>query len=169
MKRWGVLLMILLFLGIGLIQQVRLVDLDADEASEIVILTRNHYLFIWDGSHLAKRNLSNLKPWKLAFGDINDDGIDEIAIGVFKTAPMHHVAVRRAFFYALRRGEIIPVFRMSRTYEPLIDFYITDHLITIESDQLHFYSVHYTWSGFGFDINRRDGPFTTVAEAFRGR
>lgn len=169
MKKSLMLLSILILIGIILIRQVAWINLDSDDAREVVILTRNYHLFVWDEHQMITRSVVNLSPWKLAFGDINGDGIPEIAIGVYKSTPLHHVAVRRAFFYALRNAEIVPVLRMSRTYEPLLDFYITDHLITIETNQAEYFSVHYAWSGFGFDIARRDGPFASVAEALKHR
>lgn len=169
MKKALIVLCIVLVVSVLYVRRIELVHLDRDETRELVILTRDHRLLIWDEGRFTGQSIANLKPWKLAFGDINDDGINEIAIGAFKQAPLHRVEVKRAFFYALRAGKIVPVLRMSRTYEPLVDFFVSDHLATIETDASQFFVVHYRWAGFGFEIAQRSGPYPTAREAEKNR
>ncbi|MDO5716264.1 MAG: hypothetical protein Q4Q17_00550 [Tissierellia bacterium] len=73
-------------------------------------------------------DMTSIRPWKIRFGDINGDGKDEVALGVYKTTPFHHRMDNRLFFYELKKEKqiLFPIFRASRLISPYYDFEFVD-------------------------------------------
>lgn len=110
-------------------------------------------------NQVYSKDYSHLKPWKIAIGDIDGDGIDEISIGAYKESPLHKVMAKRPFIYSFIEGEIRPKWRGSRLSRPFIDYNFydidddgIDELVSIEilKDDRNVINV-YKWKGFGFE------------------
>ena len=105
-------------------------------------------------------DLTGIKPLKVQIGDINGDGVNEVAICVYKTAKFHEVMAKRPFFFDLVEGNLIPVWlgsRLSRPFDDYILFDINedglDEVISIEHTQNGNRIVAvYIWKGFGFEM-----------------
>lgn len=105
-------------------------------------------------------SLPDLKPFKVQAGDINGDGLPEIALCVYKTAKFHPVPAKRPFFYDLADGGLEPVWLGSRLARPFADYRLADmdgdgidEIVSIEwledGDQV---MAVYDWKGFGFEV-----------------
>lgn len=105
-------------------------------------------------------DLSEIKPLKVQAGDINGDGVAELAVCVYKTAEFHPVPARRPFFYQIKEGELEPVWLGSRLARPFVDYILydvdedgIDEIISIEllENGKKVIAV-YDWKGFGFEV-----------------
>lgn len=89
-------------------------------------------------------------------GDINNDGQDDIAVGVIKSTFYDRIVRKRPFFYSMQDGNIIKLWMGTRLSQPLYDFRIvrennTNYLQSIEIEKDGKYLVvQYIWNGFGF-------------------
>lgn len=105
-------------------------------------------------------DLSELKPFKIQVGDIDGDGVKEIAVCVYKTAKFHPVPAKRPFFYRLNEGELEDVWLGSRLARPFDDFILfdidqddIDEIISIEVlENGNKVIAIYDWKGFGFEV-----------------
>lgn len=108
---------------------------------------------------IYRKDYSELKPWKIAIGDVDGDGVDEISIGVYKESPLHEVMAKRPFIYSFIDGELRPKWRGSRLARPFIDYIIfdldgdgIDEIISIEILEDNRKIINsYKWKGFGFE------------------
>lgn len=123
-------------------------------------------------TEVYRKNYSHLKPWKIALGDVDGNGIDEISMGVYKESPLHPVMAKRPFIYSFIDGEMQPKWRGSRLSRPFIDydFYDIDHdgvdeLISIEilKEGRNLINV-YKWKGFGFEGFIEGGDYESIEE-----
>lgn len=113
--------------------------------------------------------LSAIKPMKVQLGDVTGDGIDEVALCVYKTTKFHPELDKRPFFFNLVEGNLIPVWLGSRLSRPFADYILYDidddaieEVISIELLENNNYVVGvYDWRGFGFEMR-------TQSEAFDG-
>ncbi len=112
-------------------------------------------------------DLSEINPMKVQLGDINGDGVDEVAVCVYKTAKFHPVMAKRPFFFDLAEGNLIPVWLGSRLSRPFDDYILydlndngMDEIISIEQleDGRRVVAV-YNWKGFGFEILAQSEAF----------
>ena len=160
-------------------------DLDDDEADEILLLTGNSgseyasdLLILKIRSNgmdtdresyeaaqsisldlIYKKDMTDLKPWKVQTCDVDGDGKTEISIGVYKTAIFHPVMAKRPFIYEWHGNAISPKWLGSRLARPFDDYIFSDinndgidELISIEHLGDGRKAVNsYTWKGFGFD------------------
>ena len=102
---------------------------------------------------------SALKPWKLMTGDVDGNGIDDIAIGVYKESPLHQVMAKRPFIYSFDGKAISPLWRGSRLSRPFEDFILYDldgdgicEIISSEYLEDRGMVINsYKWRGFGFE------------------
>lgn len=112
-------------------------------------------------------DITGIKPLKVQMGDINGDGVKEIAICVYKTAKYHPVMVKRPFFFSLVEGNLIPVWLGSRLSRPFDDYILydidaddIDEIISIEllenDDRV---ITAYDWRGFGFEVLAQSDEF----------
>jgi hypothetical protein len=114
-------------------------------------------------------DLSGISPLKVQIGDVNGDGINEVAICVYKTAKFHPVMAMRPFFFDLVEGCLIPVWLGSRLSRPFDDYILydidkdgIDEIISAEQlENGGRVLAVYNWEGFGFEM-------LTQSEAFDG-
>lgn len=105
-------------------------------------------------------DLSEIKPLKIQVGDIDGDGVKEIAVCVYKTAKFHPVPAKRPFFYRLNEGELEAVWLGSRLARPFDDYILfdvdqdaVDEIISIEAlENGNKVIAIYDWKGFGFEV-----------------
>lgn len=151
------------------IRDFRLGDVNGDSQAELIILTgrkKDEYgeelivLAIEEEIiEISRKDFSHINPWKIAVGDIDGDGIDEISIGVYKESPLHPVMAKRPFIYSYKDGSIQPKWRGSRLSKPFTDydFYDLDNdgideLIAIEIMEDNSKVINsYKWKGFGLE------------------
>ena len=119
-----------------------------------------------------RKNYSHLKPWKIALGDVDGNGIDEISMGVYKESPLHPIMAKRPFIYSFIEGEMQPKWRGSRLSRPFIDydFYDLDYdgideLVSIEilKEGRNIISA-YKWKGFGFEGFIESEDFESISD-----
>jgi len=144
-------------------------DIDGDDIKELIILTKrgiNPYgseiiVFKLD-SHITeiyREDFSDLNPWKVAKGDVDGDGKDEISVGVYKKTPLHQIMAKRPFIYYYEDHRLLPKWRGSRLSKPFDDYDFfdidgdeMDELISIEVLQNGEKVINtYKWRGFGFE------------------
>lgn len=112
-------------------------------------------------------DLSEIKPLKVQLGDINEDGINEISICVYKTAKFHPVMAKRPFFFNLVDGNLIPVWLGSRLSRPFDDYILydinadaADEIISVEQlENGNRVIALYNWKGFGFEMFAQSEAF----------
>ena len=115
-------------------------------------------------------DLAGIMPMKVQIGDVNGDGINEVAICVYKTAKFHEVMAKRPFFFDLVDGNLIPVWLGSRLSRPFDDYILhdinadgIDEIISIEllEDGKRVIAA-YVWKGFGFEVHAESKAFDGV-------
>jgi len=112
-------------------------------------------------------DLSGIKPIKVQLGDINGDGVNEVAICVYKTAKFHPVMAKRPFFFNLVDGNLIPVWLGSRLSRPFDDYILydmnadaADEIISVEQlENGNRVIAVYNWKGFGFEMLTQSEEF----------
>jgi hypothetical protein len=98
--------------------------------------------------------------FKLAKGDINNDGQEDIAVGVIKSTRRDSVVRKRLFFYQVRNRSIIPLWLGSSLSHPLEDFRIRkqDSTTFVKSVEIEnsgrFLVAEYEWFGFGLTFRK---------------
>lgn len=144
-------------------------DIDGDNEKELIVLTRCIFgrygkdVVIYSNmerlNELYREDFSELKPWKIATGDIDADGIDEISIGVYKKTIFHKVMDKRPFIYSYRYNRLHPKWRGSRLSRPLVNYTFYDidcdnydEIVSIELLENGRKTLNsYKWKGFGFE------------------
>ncbi len=112
-------------------------------------------------------DLAAIKPLKVQLGDVNGDGLNEVAVCVYKTAEFHPIMAKRPFFFNLVDGNLIPMWLGSRLSRPFDDYVLRD----IDSDGIdEIVSVEqledgkrvlaaYDWRDFGFEMLAQSEAF----------
>jgi hypothetical protein len=120
------------------------------EAVRLYRMDRHGLHEIWCGIR------SSLNPWKIAIVDVDGDGKEEIAVGVYKKARYHPVMAKRLFIYGWDGRDVFAKWLGSRLSRPFTDFAFADFgsgnkLIAIEQtrDAGNELAV-YAWDDFGF-------------------
>jgi hypothetical protein len=105
--------------------------------------------------------------WPLAYpvfefqaGDVNHDGIDDLAVGVIKKTRHDRVKRKRLFLFEVRNNAIIPLWLGSRLSHPLENFALVKKdsstlVRAIEQEQNgQFLIAEYEWQGFGLRFRK---------------
>ena len=111
--------------------------------------------------------LLTASTWKLKYpvyhfecGDINNDGVDDILVGVIKATRFDKQKRKRVFMFKLFEGYIRPLWLGSRVSQPLESFRIVKNgnqnvLKTMEFEEDGSFLVcEYKWRGFGLEFLR---------------
>jgi hypothetical protein len=123
---------------------------------------------------LFRWNASELKPWKIMTGDVDGDGIEEIALGVYKESPLHQVMAKRPFIYSFDGEKLLPFWRGSRLSKPFDDFILYDLdgdgiCEIVSSEYLEEGSMvinSYKWRGFGFEGFLQTAELQTIKKIY---
>jgi hypothetical protein len=113
----------------------------------------------------------NFPVYKFLKGDVNNDGQDDIAIGVIKPTRNDSIARKRLFVFQVRNKAIIPLWLGSSLGRPLEDFYIhtqdsVTYIRSIEKEAGDRYIVgEYQWFGFGLSFRKYIVREATLNEA----
>ncbi len=101
------------------------------------------------------KDMTPYQPWKVLFADVDDDGVLDLCLGVWKESPLHPVPAKRLFIYHLAPG-LPPKWLGSRLSKPMTEFYFfhngeKTHLVSAEltRDGGECVNVYY-WDQFGF-------------------
>ncbi|MEY8417003.1 hypothetical protein AAK964_11930 [Tissierella praeacuta] len=143
-------------------------NINGDNIDYLVVLTGSRWrkfgkeVIIYslkDMKEIYRRNFSEFKPWKIAIGDIDGDGKDEVSVGMYKKSPFHQVMAKRPFIYSFENGRLEPKWRGSRLSKPFTDYDFydidgdsIDEIISVEILESNRKIINtYKWKGFGFE------------------
>lgn len=142
-------------------------DIDGDGSHEEIVLTKRSFfkygneviIYSIEGTEIYREDFSDLKPWKIAVGDVDGDGINEVSIGVYKETIFHPVMDKRPFIYTFKDNRLHPKWRGSRLSRPFTDYLFydidndgMDEIIAIEFLKDGQKAINtYKWKGFGFE------------------
>lgn len=153
-----------------IISQELITDLNNDGISEKLILVTGKNMFNSRLVIMREEQMlsvihweSGTKPiWKVAVGDIDNDGMKEIAVGLWKYSWVDNSEGNRLSLYNWDGRSITAKWRGSTLSKPFYDFAIADvdgdntaELITLEKrpgTQEQYFLVIYHWTGFGFSV-----------------
>jgi len=121
--------------------------------------------YITSQNILHRIDLSEIRPMKVQLGDVNGDGVREIAVCVYKTTKFYPDMDKRPFFYDLAQGALIPVWLGSRLSRPFVDYILMDidadgidEIVSIERlENGKSVLAAYNWAGFGFEMLTESG------------
>ena len=68
--------------------------------------------------------LINFPVFHFEMGDIDNDGIDDIAVGVIKSTTYDSVVRKRPFFFKIENGNLLKMWTGTSLSHPLINFKI---------------------------------------------
>lgn len=128
-------------------------------------------------SSVISRDFTKFSPFKVRLGDVTGDGVEELALGIFKETPLHRFRDRRCFFYNVREGKLIPRFRASRFVRPFLDFELYDldgddilEVVSLErTEDGRCILGAYRWNGFGFSLEYESAVFDSRGKFRRDR
>nr|WP_319399506.1 hypothetical protein [uncultured Carboxylicivirga sp.] len=98
--------------------------------------------------------------YQFQIGDINNDEVDDIMVGVIKTTRFDSTMSKRLFIFQNYEGYVRPLWLGSRLGHPLVDFTYTridegSRIRSIEQEQSGNYLVaEYRWRSFGLDFTK---------------
>lgn len=110
--------------------------------------------------------------YRFAVGDIDDDGVDEMFLGVIKSTRSDPVVRKRFFSYTLDGGYIIPLWLGTSIGYELHDFKVIHieekaYIQSLEGDSKHGYFMGlYRWGSFGPDRIKYTKKEMTKNEAY---
>lgn len=153
-------------------------DIDGDGEDELVLITKRLFskygrevlIFNKDNEEIYRKDFKDLKPWKVALGDIDGNALDEVSIGVYKETIFHPIMAKRPFIYSYEDGGLYPKWRGSRLARPFTDYIFQDidgsgldEIVSIEilEDGSKLINT-YKWKGFGFEGYRESKSFKDI-------
>jgi hypothetical protein len=98
--------------------------------------------------------------FKIIKGDVNNDGVEDLAVGVIKPTRRDPTARKRLFLFQIRNGSIIPLWLGSSLSHPMEDFSLYKNgsrfmVRSIEVEKSGRYLVaEYEWFGFGLTFRK---------------
>jgi hypothetical protein len=105
-------------------------------------------------------------------GDIDNDGIPDILLGVIKTTHFHPEMAKRLFIYKIDNGRIRPMWLGSKISHEIVDFRFISvkkksFVKSIEKEQNNTYLVaEYKWKGFGLALVKYICRYTNKDQAY---
>lgn len=144
-----------------------MLDVDGDGKRELLILLgsprinapKELCIFKDDLSYVVKDfSVTRLNPIDFTVGEMNDDGVRELLMLVYKTSRLHPVYMMRPFFYQVSGETLKPIWRGSRLSAPFSEILLNDidgdgvdELFAVEYNRYRRkYIRAYRWNGFGF-------------------
>ncbi len=102
---------------------------------------------------ISKNGDTILNDWELPYpvfrfekGDVNNDGYEDLLVGVEKTTRFDSIYRKRIFIFKIFEGYVRPLWLGSRVSQPLNSNFVR----TIEKEASgKFLVAHYRWHGFG--------------------
>jgi|SRR5690349_3891098 len=98
--------------------------------------------------------------YKLLKGDVNNDGEQDLAVGVIKSTRRDPIARKRLFLFRVKNRSIIPLWLGSSLSQPLEDFSVrsVDSVTVIRSIEVEkskrYLIAEYEWFGFGLSFRK---------------
>ena len=129
------------------------------ELSFITINDTLHYIQIKTDSSLNKWELP-YPVYQFQTGDINNNGTEEMMVGVVKTTRFDTLKGKRLFIFKNYKGLVRPLWLGSRLSQPLVDFCFIQtedgpRIRSIEQEKSGKYLVvEYKWQKFGLKFTR---------------
>jgi len=129
---------------------------------QISLIRKNdslHYVQIETDSSLDKWELP-YSVYQFQIGDIDNNGKDDMLIGVVKTTRFDSTMRKRLFIFKNYKGLVRPLWLGSRLGQPLVDFSFVKaneggRVRTVEHERSGKYLVaEYKWRKFGLEFTR---------------
>ncbi|GAA0191778.1 hypothetical protein GCM10009122_54370 [Fulvivirga kasyanovii] len=134
-----------------------------DGLVQVALRKRNDY-----NELISIYNDSVASTWPLRYpvfafqhGDINNDGTEDLAVGVIKRTRYDTLVRKRLFLFQLRNKSIIPLWLGSSLSHPLVEFGIIKNeqgetlIRAIEKEPGGQYLIaEYEWYGFGLSLKK---------------
>jgi hypothetical protein len=146
---------------------IRLEPVDKN-ISRILVLTFKHNEVI--------NSRAALLPWPIyqfQAGDIDEDGVTEVFVGVIKACPHDPEVRRRMFVYEVIDGDIRAKWRGTYVSYDLLEFRLVHidgklRVLSLEQDKSGTYHiVTYSWAAFGPRLINNQTGGKTYGEAFK--
>ncbi|MEO1051669.1 MAG: nuclear receptor-binding factor 2 [Bacteroidota bacterium] len=132
-----------------------------------------------DSLHFIRlRTDSTESQWELPYpvyrfqtGDVDNNGVDDIMVGVIKTTRFDSTKGKRLFIFKNVQGSVRPLWLGSRLGKPLVDFnFVSADSITrirsIEEERSgNFQVAEYKWHKFGLRFTNYIGRELSITEA----
>jgi hypothetical protein len=132
-----------------------------------------NYLQCQDGDTILSSWPLRYPVYRFLKGDVNNDGRDDLAVGVIKPTRGDPVARKRLFLFQVRNKAIIPLWLGSSLSHPLEDFNVrikNDSITVIRSLEKErsgqYLVAEYEWLGFGLSFNEYLKREISLPEAY---
>lgn len=137
-------------------------NFDQNKEYKLSLIKDNDSLF-----YVQIKTDSSINRWKLPYpvyhfqtGDINNDGLEEILVGVVKTTRFDPVIGNRLFIFKNYNGLVRPLWLGSRLGQPIVNFKFVktnagSRVRSIEQEKSGKYLVaEYKWRKFGLEFTQ---------------
>jgi hypothetical protein len=133
-----------------------------------------NYLQCQDGDTILSSWPLRYPVFRFLKGDVNNDGRDDLAVGVIKPTRGDPVARKRLFLFQVRNKAIIPLWLGSSLGHPLEDFRVrvkkdsSTVIRALEKERSGLYLVaEYEWLGFGLSFKEYLKREISLSEAYK--
>lgn len=133
-----------------------------DKKPKLLLIKKNDSLYF-----LEVKTDTSINKWKLPYsvyryqtGDIDQDGVEDMVVGVIKTTRFDPTISKRIFIFKNNNGLVRPLWLGSRLGQPLEDFAFVSYknkafIRSIEKERSGKYLVaEYKWRKFGLEFCR---------------